>query len=77
MALFSRMCSQDAGSSLAEFALVLAGFLLASSVVGLIIGICFGFIAITLKALAAKRNGDRITVTHACVSQEDEMNVRL
>ena len=64
MLLLSRMCSQDAGSGLAECTLMLAGFLLASSAVGLFIGVFFGLLPIVLKALAAKKNESRIAVTY-------------
>jgi hypothetical protein len=57
----SRMYSQDSGSSLAECALVVAGFLLAASVVGLVAGIFFGPVPILLEALVAKKNSIAVT----------------
>ncbi len=64
MLLLSRMCSEDSGSSLAEFAFVFAGFLLASSVIGLVIGAFFGLLPMVLEFLGAKKNGNRVAATY-------------
>ncbi len=60
MLLLSRMCSDNSGSSLTEFAFVLAGFLLASSVVGLVVGLLFGLLPMVLEFLAANKNGNGV-----------------
>ncbi len=56
MSLLSRMYSQDSGSSLGDWAPIVAGFLLASCVVGFVVAIFVGLVPILLKALAAKKN---------------------
>jgi hypothetical protein len=71
--LLSRMSSQDAGSSLAEFALMLAGFLLASSVVGIFVGVLFGLTPMVLQAFDAKKNGNGIDVTYDRVTRVEQI----